>query len=596
MQPNNPMKILPLSQFLRRALFALVILAIPTSLSAQIKFYGTGTLPGGDYSSQMRDAIRTPDGILAVGTALVLLEDLGANGDTSVMWTPSLGMVPLANEFPPNLTTGGRLNIARVISANGEVFGGSSYNTPTPQGLTVSPAIWTNNGTTVTLLTDFGLSRSNTGITSLSFDGSVAYGFIGTTLLPGVVRAFRYTAAGGMMSIGFLHPDDNTNFTSPHSASSDGSVVVGNSYGGTSLLEAYRYTFTGMGPTGGTMTALPALQGGTWTFVFAMTPDASTTIGTTDSPDFPNGQLVRWHEGGPTEALGTPSPTDSTFNFNNIAGVTADGSVVAVFGSGATDVDNTSYVRNPSGWFDLQDILSNAGVDLTGWTLDEVLGISADGTLVFGCGIHNGNVEGFVAGFPVGFLRAYGDTTPPVLSLPGNIIAEATGPNGAIVNFSATATDALDGPIGVIYSQNPGTVFPLGVTVVTVSATDSAGNKASGSFTVTVRDTTPPVITSVTPSIMSIWPPNKKMVSVTLNAVANDAVGVASLKIISVTTNEPDNNVQWQITGPLTLNLLADRLGTGTGRIYTITVGARDAAGNASTRTCTVTVPHDQSK
>ena len=255
-------------------------------------------------------------------------------------------------------------------------------------------------------------------------------------------------------------------------------------------LEAFRYTYTGSGPTGGAMAALPALPGGTWTYAVAMTPDATQTFGFADSPGIPNGQLVCWHDGGPIDVLGTPDPTFSLVAAN-IGGVTADGSVAALSPADGTGA-GIAYIHNPSGWFKIQDLLTDAGVDLTGWTLDIVIGISADGTLLFGSGQHNGNTEGWVAQLPPGIARSYGDTAPPSLALPGNITVEATGPNGAIVNFSATATDAVDGPVPVVYSQNPGTTFPLGVAVVTVSATDLAGNKATGTFTVTVHDTPPP--------------------------------------------------------------------------------------------------------
>ena len=70
-------------------------------------------------------------------------------------------------------------------------------------------------------------------------------------------------------------------------------------------------------------------------------------------------------------------------------------------------------------------------------------------------------------------------------------------------------------------------------------------------------------------------------------------------RIISVTSNEPENGLgdgdtapDWEITGALTLNLRAERAGGGSGRIYTITVESRDRAGNASTRTVEVRVPH----
>src|SRR5581483_2084964 len=86
------------------------------------------------------------------------------------------------------------------------------------------------------------------------------------------------------------------------------------------------------------------------------------------------------------------------------------------------------------------------------------------------------------------------DTTPPVLTLPGNITAEATSAAGAIVTFSGSATDNVDGSAPVTFSPPSGSTFPLGTTTVTATATDHAGNTAHGSFTVTVRDTTPPVI------------------------------------------------------------------------------------------------------
>jgi hypothetical protein len=46
----------------------------------------------------------------------------------------------------------------------------------------------------------------------------------------------------------------------------------------------------------------------------------------------------------------------------------------------------------------------------------------------------------------------------------------------------------------------------------------------------------------------------------------------------------------------LTVNLLADRSGSDSGRIYTITVQCKYAFGNASIKAVTVTAPHDQGK
>ena len=88
------------------------------------------------------------------------------------------------------------------------------------------------------------------------------------------------------------------------------------------------------------------------------------------------------------------------------------------------------------------------------------------------------------------------DTTAPVVAAHANVVVEAMGALGAVVNYSAaSATDAVTASPAITYSQDSGTVFPLGTTTVTISATDAAGNTAAGAFTVTVRDTTGPVVT-----------------------------------------------------------------------------------------------------
>ena len=194
------------------------------------------------------------------------------------------------------------------------------------------------------------------------------------------------------------------------------------------------------------------------------------------------------------------------------------------------------------------------------------------------------------------------DTTAPIITAPAAITAEATSAAGATVTFAATATDAVGATLS--YSKAPGSVFPIGTTTVTVSATDAAGNNAvAKTFTVTVRDTTGPVFTALTTSAPSLWPPNHKLVAITVSATAADVVSGTTVKILSVTSNEPDNGLgdgdtpnDIAITGVMTLNLRAERSGTGTGRTYTITVQATDAAGNKSTKTVAVVVPLNQGK
>jgi hypothetical protein len=97
---------------------------------------------------------------------------------------------------------------------------------------------------------------------------------------------------------------------------------------------------------------------------------------------------------------------------------------------------------------------------------------------------------------------------PPVLALPANFVAEAENSGGATVTFVATALDPQDGAVGVSCSPQSGTVFPFGgtgqtTTTVNCSATDSDGNLATGSFTITVRDTTAPTVTPHPPIVVA---------------------------------------------------------------------------------------------
>jgi X-Pro dipeptidyl-peptidase len=150
----------------------------------------------------------------------------------------------------------------------------------------------------------------------------------------------------------------------------------------------------------------------------------------------------------------------------------------------------------------------------------------------------------------------------------------------------------------VVVTYNGSSTPPTGVGSYAVSATiDDANYQGAATGTLTIVDTTPPIIESAAASPGSLWPPNHKMVAVTVTAVVTDAVDPAvTTRIIGVTSNEaleggvPD----WEITGAMTVQLRATRAGNGTGRVYTITVESRDASGNVSTNPVTVVVPHNQ--
>jgi hypothetical protein len=110
------------------------------------------------------------------------------------------------------------------------------------------------------------------------------------------------------------------------------------------------------------------------------------------------------------------------------------------------------------------------------------------------------------------------DTTPPVITVPEDIIVDAATANGGtVVTYNVTAEDNVDGTaileedntltqddvggaIDISCDPPSGSEFPIGETIVDCTATDAAGNVAGPeSFTVTVNPPPPPPPTPTTP-------------------------------------------------------------------------------------------------
>jgi uncharacterized repeat protein (TIGR03803 family) len=169
-----------------------------------------------------------------------------------------------------------------------------------------------------------------------------------------------------------------------------------------------------------------------------------------------------------------------------------------------------------------------------------------------------------------------------------NCEADASVDNGS---FDPDAGDTIT------VRQEPPGPYPLGATPVTLAVMDNHGASNSCTATVMVMDTTPPTINDagVTPSVL--WPPNGKMVEVSVSYTATDDCGGVT-NVLVVASNEATNGSapDWVIEDEHHVQLRAERLGAGSGRVYTITVISTDNAGNSSTKTTTVSVPKSQGK
>ena len=87
------------------------------------------------------------------------------------------------------------------------------------------------------------------------------------------------------------------------------------------------------------------------------------------------------------------------------------------------------------------------------------------------------------------------DTIAPAIDAHADVTEEATGPDGATVDYTKpAANDVVNGSVDVNCTPDSGSTFELGTTAVTCSATDAAGNSSQSSFKVTVEDTTAPTL------------------------------------------------------------------------------------------------------
>src|SRR5262245_12688313 len=126
----------------------------------------------------------------------------------------------------------------------------------------------------------------------------------------------------------------------------------------------------------------------------------------------------------------------------------------------------------PAGWLALPGNSLSAGTVTINVTLTASTLGSVSGTLVInasGTAASDGDPLTRTDPVPVTANVIACDAAPPVLSLPGPITAEATGPGGAVVTYTATATDA--NPTNPVVTCVPasGSTFAIGLTTVSCS-------------------------------------------------------------------------------------------------------------------------------
>lgn len=209
------------------------------------------------------------------------------------------------------------------------------------------------------------------------------------------------------------------------------------------------------------------------------------------------------------------------------------------------------------------------------------------------------------------------DTVPPTTTATSSPAPNGEGWNNTNVTVTLAAIDNQGGSDvrEIHYSSGtnseaivPGNSATIsltseGVFGISFYAVDNAGN-VDGAHSLTVKiDKTPPVILGLPVASCTLWPPNHKLVPVAKIVSSDVLSGIVpgSLKVTG-NSSEPDHGLgDGDIAPDLVFNagtvqLRAERSGTGTGRSYSVQATVEDLAGNTTTATAACVVPHDQRK
>lgn len=411
-------------------------------------FLAHGDPPNSPYNSATHGI--SNNGQVAAGRVTI-----GVANSRAGRWVPSFQYYAL----PPFNSTGFRYGSANAVSDDGLRLVGQ---TSAQIGSTIvgRAFFWrSNTGGTVGTMLNLGVLQGSTSSFSnaqdISGNGLVVVGSSTLTITepaedpedpPTVVdtltEAFRWTASGGMVGLGDF--DEDEMYSEALATTTDGSIIVG--------------------------------------------------VASLDDPTPEDDEEEEVDEGGPVGFVwrdGTMQAVGDlhggTFD-SRLRGISDDGQMAVGTGTDASGA--TAVIWDPAnGLRKLSDLLSAAGVDLSGWTLTGAADISADGEVIVGNAI---NPDGLQEGWRITGAR---ELLMPSL---GELDLEVE--VGTIVFFDTAAGDRYQ----VEYSDNATDWHPLGEVHDTVGMAqptphhlvDPAGPVAGRDYRVVLQagslSTTPP--------------------------------------------------------------------------------------------------------
>jgi probable HAF family extracellular repeat protein len=367
-----------------------------------------GTLSGG-WS--------TAYGVSADGSVVVGEAQNAAGLHRAFRWTASGGMEDLNITYAHLLTNGSKLYRANAISPDGRYVVGIGYNAATRRiEAFLLDTQWTGVEERLTWLGTLGGGGSLA--TGVSADGSVVVGVtqnvagkwpaFGSVVVSEAwnaawrmpafgslaevfveawnaawkwkMRAFRWTAAGGMQNLGTPPGSDDS---MAHGVSADGSVVVGCAENAAGQQHAFHWTAAGGMQNLGTL-------GGWESVANAVSADGSVVVGAATNAAG-KWRAFRWTAAHGMQDLGTLGGDRS-----EAYGVSADGSVVVGWAENAAGQDRAFRWTAAGGMEDLNITYAHLLTD--GSELREAYAISPDGRYIVGLGYNaaTGREEAFL--------------------------------------------------------------------------------------------------------------------------------------------------------------------------------------------------------
>ena len=516
-----------------------------------------------------------PGGSMTFGTAIADNDDVVGWGNTTggftLGWRASGGTTTLT---PLPLLPGGKTGKACGINNLGAIVGSSTTSLGSEHAYRINPDTSTD---------DVGSFDGAPGTsTACAIDDNGRVG--GNSSIAGFTHALRFDSGTAV---------DIDDFGSPDSSVDSVSAGVSVGFYTTPTSDTHAFVQNGTDPAVDLNTLLTGATG--WVLSEAQ---AVNTAGTIAGTGFLNNA--------PADFLLTPVLTDTTpptitmLSASPATITPPNGAMVPVTVT-ATATDNV----DPSPVCSIDSITPSGSSTATDSITGPLTGtVSATGGTTYAFNVTCSDASGNKAHGSVNVVVPP-DTTPPVISSVLATPSRIWPPLGqmATVTITVSATDdsgvapacsltsITPGTQGVDYlvtGQFTGSVKAVGGRTYTFNARciDGSGNASTGSVNVVVPpDTTPPVIASVSATPSVIWPPDNKMVNVSVTVSATDNVDPTPVCTLTGVSGSPSNAT---ITGPLSASVRASK-----GNVYTLTVTCTDKAGNTASATATVTVPHD---